>query len=77
MSSKKILLVSGCSYTTRFWTSVHHPKLKTTWAKVIWIFTELLGEKLNIYVINLGNAGAGNEYIFASLYDHLNQISTI
>ena len=36
---------------------------------------ELLGEKLNMDVINLGNAGAGNEYIFASLYDHLNQIN--
>ena len=71
MSSRKILLVSGCSFTTRFWTSVHHPKLETTWAK----WPELLGEKLNMDVINLGNSGAGNEYIFASLYDHLNQIN--
>jgi len=62
---KKILLVSGCSFTTKNFTSIFHPDMICDWPK----WPEILGEKLNMDVINLGQSGSGNEYIFSSLID--------
>lgn len=60
---KPILLVSGCSFTTDYYTSLHHPELKCNWPK----WPELLADKMGMEVVNLGRSGAGQEYIFASL----------
>jgi hypothetical protein len=53
------LIVSGCSYTDNVFTSRHG---FTAWP-------QLLAEKLGMECINLGSAGAGNEYILSSLMD--------
>lgn len=67
---KKILLVSGCSFTTNNFKSVFHLDMECYWKK----WPELLAEKLNMDCINLGQSGAGNEYISNSIID---QIETI
>ncbi len=64
---KKVLLVSGCSFTDTNFESEFHPTLDTSWPK----WPELLAKKLDMDCINLGFSGAGNEYIYTSL---LNQI---
>ena len=47
---KKLLIASGCSFT---WTRYQHLKF----------WPELLAEKLNMDLINLGKDGASNQYI--------------
>jgi hypothetical protein len=68
---KKILLVSGDSYTDQDWLSEFHPELDTSWPK----WPEILAKKLNMDCINLGKAGAGNEYIYSSLLDYISNPS--
>jgi len=68
---KKILLVSGDSYTDQNWLSEFHPELDTSWPK----WPEILAKKLNMDCINLGKAGAGNEYIYSSLLDYISNPS--
>lgn len=63
----KTLIVSGCSFTTNNFSSVFHPSLKCNWPK----WPELLGEKLDMKVVNFAKSGSGNEYIFSSLLDKL------
>lgn len=53
--SKKKLIVSGCSYTD------------DRYKFPVW--PTVLGEKLNMEVINLAEAGCGNEYIYSTLLD--------
>lgn len=67
MSEKKILVCSGCSFTDNRWYSDFYPDLDTSWPK----WPELLGEKYNMEVVNLGQSGAGNEYIYHSILDYL------
>ena len=64
---KKILLVSGCSFTDKNFVSDYHPEIDTSWPK----WPELLAEKLNMDCINLGKMGAGNEYIYISLLEQI------
>ena len=64
---KKILLVSGCSFTTNDYKSVFHLDMKCHWKK----WPELLAKKLNMDCINLGQSGAGNEYISNSIIDQI------
>lgn len=74
---KKILLVSGCSFTDSNWISEIHPEIDTSWPK----WPELLAEKLDMRLINVAKSGAGNEYIYTSLLEtitfNLNNLSDI
>ena len=64
---KKILICSGDSFTDKEWTSDFYPDEDFNWPK----WPELLGEKYNMQVVNLGRSGAGNEYIYHSILDYL------
>ncbi len=57
--SKKILLVSGCSWGDKNWQSLIHPDLDVFWLK----WPELLADKLDMKVVNLCRSGAGQGYI--------------
>jgi len=70
MPMKKILLASGCSFTTPNFISELHPKLDCSWPK----WPELLAKKLDMDCINLGQNGAGNEYIYSSLLEKILEI---
>lgn len=66
--TKKILLVSGCSFTARDYHSHFHPEEDfTSYNK----WPELLAEKLDMQCINLGKSGGGNEYISNSIIDQI------
>ena len=64
---KKILLVSGCSFTDKNFYSGVHPEMDTSYPK----WPELLAKKLDMDCINLGQNGAGNEYIYSSLLEKI------
>jgi hypothetical protein len=66
---KKILLASGCSYTTDKYDSAHHPELDCSWPK----WPEILADKLGMDCINLGQSGAGQEYIYTSIVNNINK----
>jgi hypothetical protein len=63
---KKILLVSGCSWTDKNFSSIFHPDMDCSWPK----WPELLAKKLNMECINLGFGGSGQEYIYNSILDY-------
>jgi len=63
----KKLIVSGCSYTDKNFTSIFHPELDTSWTK----WPELLADKLEMECVNLGYCGSGNDYIYSSLLDYI------
>ena len=67
---RKVLIASGCSWTDENFTTIHHPDMDCSWPK----WPELLAEKLDMDYINLGEHGAGNEYIYSSL---LHQIQSM
>ena len=67
---KKILLVSGCSFTAREYESHHHPE-KDFASYDKW--PEMLAEKLNMQCVNLGRSGAGNEYVSNSIIDYIEE----
>ena len=64
---KKILIVSGCSYTNKDWQSYIHPEMDCSWPK----WPELLAKKIDMDCINLGKSGAGQEYIYSSLLEEI------
>tara|TARA_B100000902_G_scaffold296389_1_gene283353 strand:+ start:478 stop:1194 length:717 start_codon:yes stop_codon:yes gene_type:complete len=64
---RKILLVSGCSYTNKDFVSDYHPDMDTSWPN----WSELLAKKLDMDLINVAYSGAGNEYIYSSLLDKI------
>ena len=64
---KKILLISGCSYTDPNWISDFHDIGPNAWS----FWPDLLAKKLDMEVINLAKMGAGNEYIYSSLLDKI------
>ena len=66
---KKILLVSGCSYTDKNFKSIFHPDLDTNWDK----WPEIIAKKLNMDCVNLGYCGSGNDYVYSSLLDYIVQ----
>ena len=72
---KKILLVSGCSNTDKNWYSEIHPDIDTSYPK----WPEILAQKLNMNCVNLAKSGAGNEYIYTSLFNYItsNDVSNI
>ena len=58
------LLASGCSWTDARYKSMILPNYDCSFAK----WPELLGKKLNIpKVINVGESGASNDFIFNKL----------
>ena len=67
MSSKKLMIVSGDSFTTSRYISMHYPKVNTDW--IVW--PDLVADKLNMTLINLAKSGYGNEYIYSSLLDEI------
>ena len=69
---RKILLVSGDSFTDENFESDYHPELDTSWPK----WPSLLAKKLDMDYINLGKMGAGNEYIYTSLLDQIMKMNT-
>ena len=64
---RKLLIVSGDSFTDRIFRSSAHPLLDCSWPK----WPEILAEKLNMRAINLARAGQGNEYIYSTLQDFI------
>ena len=64
---KKILLVSGDSFTDPEWWSEFHPELEVDWPK----WPEILAKKLDMDCVNLGKSGAGQEFIYTSLLDYI------
>ena len=67
---KKKLIVSGCSFTDKHFSSPHHPDEDFTWPK----WPELLAEKLGMECVNLARSGQGNEFIYTSLLDEIMSI---
>ena len=66
---KKILLASGCSYTTHNYNSHYHTDMKCDWPK----WPEILADKLGMDCINVGQSGAGQEYIYTSIVNDINK----
>jgi len=64
---KKYLIASGCSWTDPNFISDVYPNLNCSWPT----WPELLADKLNMEVINLGRCGAGNEAIFSGVLDKI------
>jgi len=67
---KKLLLASGCSFTDENFESAVHPEMICDWPK----WPELLAKKLDMDYINLGQNGAGNEYIYSILLEQILKI---
>ena len=67
---KKILIVSGDSFSDKHFTTMIHPELDTSWPK----WPEMLAEKLDMDCINLASSGAGNDYIYESLVDTIQSV---
>jgi hypothetical protein len=68
--SKK-LIVSGCSWGDPIFLSSAHPTMDTSWPK----WPEILAEMMNLEPVNLCMSGMGQEYIYSSLSDALNERS--
>ena len=66
----KYLICSGDSFTDANYRSSNHPQMDVSWPK----WPELLAEKLNMQIINLGRSGQGNEYILSSIQDTIESI---
>ena len=64
---KKILLVSGCSFTTDNYESHHHPEEDMSWDK----WPKILAKMLDMDYINLAKSGTGNEYISNTIIDQI------
>ena len=64
---KKILIASGCSFTDENFESSVHPEMICDWPK----WPELLSKKLDMDYINLGQNGAGNEYIYSTILEQI------
>ena len=69
MKMKKILLVSGCSFTDENFISPIHPKMDCSWPK----WPEVLAKKLDMEYINLAKNGGGNEYIYSTILEYILQ----
>tara|TARA_B100001175_G_C19481980_1_gene627641 strand:+ start:324 stop:1022 length:699 start_codon:yes stop_codon:yes gene_type:complete len=64
---RKILVVSGCSWTDKDFQSTFHPEIDCSWPK----WPELLAKKLDMDCINLGLCGHGSEYIYSTLLEQI------
>jgi len=63
LKSSKILFASGCSFTQEGWTitEANYMKDYPTGPHPMW--PEILGNKMNLKVVNHGRGGHGNDYI--------------
>jgi hypothetical protein len=61
--SKKKLIVAGCSYTDNYAMKIHIQQFP--------IWAELLADKLDMELVNLGNCGDGNEAIWSKVTDEI------
>lgn len=57
---KKILIVSGDSFSDKNFRTWIHPELDTSWPK----WPEIVAERMNMDCINLAKSGASNDYIY-------------
>ncbi len=64
---RKVLIVSGCSFTTDDYKSMHHPEKDFPFDK----WPKVLAKMLNMDYINLGQSGAGNEFIHNTIVDQI------
>ena len=64
---KKILLVSGCSFTDSYFDTDIHPDMICDWPR----WPELVADELNMQCVNLALGGSGNERIYSTLSDYL------
>lgn len=62
---KKILIVSGDSFSDKNFRTWIHPELDTSWPK----WPEIVAERMNMDCINLAKSGASNDYIYETLVD--------
>jgi len=67
---KKLLIVSGCSYSDPNFTSPFHPEMSCDWPK----WPELLADKMGMDCLNISRCGAGQEFIYSNLADRLQSI---
>ena len=65
----KKLVVSGCSWGDLDFFSQFHPDMDCSWPK----WPNILAEKMNLEPVNLCKSGAGNEYIYSSISDYLQE----
>ena len=65
----KYLIVSGDSWTDPNYWSRTNEHLNCDWPK----WPQLLAEKLNMQVVNLGRSGRGNEYIYSTILDRITE----
>lgn len=65
--SKRLLITSGDSWTDQYFRSDFHPEIDTSWKK----WPEILGDMLDLKVINVAKCGAGNHYIYSSVLDEI------
>lgn len=63
--SKKYLIASGCSWTDSGFKSDHHAEMNCNWPK----WPEIVANKLDMKVINVGRSGSGNEGIYSRALD--------
>lgn len=62
---KKLLIVSGDSFSDKNFQTLVHPEMDTSWPK----WPELLAKKLDMECINVANSGYGNDYIYESILE--------
>ena len=67
---KKFLIVCGDSYCDPTFRSGGHPDLDVSWPK----WPEMLAEEWGMDIINLSQAGQGNEFIYSRLQDTIMNI---
>ena len=67
---RKKLIVAGDSCSDLTFRSAPHPEMDTSWPK----WPEILAKKLDMKLICLGSSGQGNEYIYSSLQDTIENI---
>ena len=65
----KKLVVSGCSWGDLDFFSQFHPDMDCSWPK----WPNIVAEKMNMEPVNLCKSGAGNEYIYSSISDYLQE----
>jgi len=68
-SNKPLLVASGCSHTDPNFSSQWHRDLDTSWDK----WPAIFGKKHGYEVINVAESGSGNDYIFRSVINAVNE----
>jgi len=65
--SSKYILAAGCSFTDEDFTSMPHPDMDVSFPK----WPAILGEYLDLGVVNIGRCGVGNDYIMRRVITHI------